>query len=236
MQPTPATGLGSGRGICHAAGWTFARGAGLQPGSWPFRQTPFRIDDLDFGKSRTVPAPKRDAGAPGRHEGRIDDAVKPQSHQPSPEGVGRRQPPGIQVGPPFASMYGFFNIEFRECGGIVKVRQSCTLQPQLSDQGRVLDEPLIVFGPCSRQFERSVDGRRSDGIPAPAKTRRSLPGKRCMGPARHISPPQHQRGRTGVRHRRRNAPLPDRREPCPPCPRPPGHRRSCRPIPGWADA
>ena len=78
----------------------------------------------------------------------------------------------IQQVPPLASMNGRRDAESGQRGVVGQIHPSRAQKFQLSDQSRVLDKTLIVFGPGGGQFLRRVDRRSAWRVPTAAKAGR----------------------------------------------------------------
>jgi hypothetical protein len=98
--------------------------------------------------TRLVPVPKGYTAAAWGHEGRVDHPVKPKSPEPISGGVGRWNPASVHEFPPFGFVNRLLKGKSLENGRCCEVRKGCTGELELRDQRRVLDESLVVFGPC----------------------------------------------------------------------------------------
>ncbi len=143
--------------------------AASRPGSGIAWQTPFWIADGQAGTIFAIPLPQRHAGATARHEGRINQSVIVRSLQQGLKAMGLRHPTGLHIGAPCAIMNGSISTEARKKRSVCQVCQMCIGQMQLRNQGRMLNETLVVFRPGCRKLARGIDGRQTNRVPTPSE-------------------------------------------------------------------
>lgn len=81
------------------------------------------IDNFERRRALFIPAPDRHAFAARRHEGRVDDAIKPLAHQPLAQDVRFGCVAVIEQNSPLARMDVWANVPFRHYGGLGQVSE-----------------------------------------------------------------------------------------------------------------